>query len=222
MAPATDLGRRYDRRFYDTIRNGCRTSAEATIAAVRDRLPIDWHVGHGPGTVVDVGCGEGWWGAQFQPMLVQGFDGGAAPDAQIPVTACDLTLPIPTSERFDLAICLEVAEHLPELAAGHLVSELVRLAPLVLFSAAMPRQGGTGHVNCQPPAYWADLFAGHGYGCDDSLRWDIWDLPDVEPWYKSNLLLFGDRIPTSQPSLGRSAGRLPRHVIHPDLWLDNR
>lgn len=203
MALATDLGRRYDGRFYDKIRNGCRSSAEAVLPVIANRLGS-------VSSVVDVGCGEGWWGAQFQ--AAEGFDGGAAAAAQIPVTVCDLTEPIPTDRRFDLAICLEVVEHLPETSACLIVGELVRLAPTVLFSAAMPRQGGTGHVNCQPPAYWADLFAAHGYGCDDTLRLDIWDLPNVEPWYKSNLLLFSEAID----------GGPARHIIHPDLWLGRR
>lgn len=211
MAPGTDLGRRYDTEFYDIIRPGCRRSAEATLDVIAGHLGA---VAGSVSTVVDVGCGEGWWGRQFQDAgaTVVGFDGGTAPQAQIPVTVCDLTQPIPTTERFDLAICLEVAEHLPESAGAHLVAELVRLADVVLFSAAMPRQGGTGHVNCRPPAYWAARFASEGYGCDGSLRWPIWDLPEVEPWYKSNLLLFGRSIEVSKPL----------HVIHPDLWLEPR
>lgn len=205
MAPAT----RYDARFYDRIRNGCRASAEATISAIRDRLPEVW-------SVVDVGCGEGWWAAQFPDGVRHGFDGGQTPDAQIPVTTCDLTQRIPTDDVYDLAICLEVAEHLPEASAGHLVAELVRLAPVVLFSAAMPRQGGTGHINCQPPAYWEALFASHGYGCDDELRFRIWNHPAVEPWYKSNLLLFSAAF---EPYAN---GDVARHVIHPELWLGRR
>lgn len=204
----------YDARFYDAIRDGCRRSAEAVAPIVNAEYFTEAYIPRRADHVVDVGCGEGWWGRQFAGLgaVVQGYDTGAVPDAQIDVAVCDLTGPIPDRGGHDLAICLEVAEHLPETAAAHLVAELVRLAPTVLFSAAMPRQGGTGHVNCQPPAYWADLFAQHGYGCDDELRFKVWDNPAVEPWYKSNLLVFDSTIPHTTP----------RHVIHPDLWLEPR
>lgn len=201
------MGTAYDTKFYDAIRDGCRNSANATVPAILNRIgPVT--------TVVDVGCGEGWWGAAFG-CDAQGFDGGDTPNPVIPVTTCDLTQRIPTDDHFDTAVCLEVAEHLPAVSGAHLVAELVRLAPVVVFSAAMPRQGGTGHVNCQPPAYWADLFADHGYSCDGSIRFDIWDIPDVEPWYKSNLLICS-KVTRDEPH------RRPLHLIHPDLWLSKR
>lgn len=209
MALATD---QYDARFYDAIRAGCQASAAAVVPVVLDRVgPVN--------SVADVGCGEGWWGTAFQQAgatTIRGFEtGDRRESAGFPIIPADLTERIPTGDRFDLAVCLEVAEHLPEASAAHLVAELVRLAPVVVFSAAMPRQGGTGHVNCQPPAYWADLFAVHGYSCDGSLRFDIWDLPEVEPWYKSNLLLCS-KVTRDEPH------RRPLHLIHPDLWLANR
>jgi hypothetical protein len=50
-------------------------------------------------------------------------------------------------KRFDLAISLEVAEHLPEGSAGALVSTLIEAAPVVVFSAAIKGQSGTNHIN---------------------------------------------------------------------------
>jgi SAM-dependent methyltransferase len=201
----------YDTRFYDAIRAGCRASAAAVVPVVLDRV--------GPvGSVLDVGCGEGWWAQAFHDA---GVDSGdvAVPAPDVKLVRQDLTVPIVDPrqlERFDLAVCLEVAEHLPAERAESLVADLCQLAPVVLFSAAMPRQGGTGHINCRPPGYWADLFAARGFTADGSLRWAVWDHPDVEPWYKSNLLLFtaGGDTPTG--------GARPLHVIHPDLWLENR
>lgn len=207
---------KYDPKFYDAIRAGCIASAQAVVPYVREALvdPVR--------TVVDVGGGEGWWARAF---LDHGateatcLDGGTrheeAPGVRfIPV---DLTRPFSMHDVFDLAVCLEVAEHVPAVHADRLVESLCNLAPVVLFSAAMPRQGGTGHVNCQPPAYWAEKFAAHGYICDGSLRWAIWDLPEVEPWYKSNLLLFRHAWRYDDP-----AHEEPLHVIHPDLWLQPR
>lgn len=205
----------YSETFYNRIREGCQRSAEAVVPVVLDR------VGH-LSSVVDVGCGEGWWGDAFASAgvwRVLGLDGEYVKDspegATIQREGVDLSQHFELDEHFDLAVCLEVAEHLSESRAAGFVADLCALSDVVLFSAAMPRQDGTGHVNCQPPAYWAALFANEGYSCDGSLRWDVWNNPDVEPWYSSNMLLFR-RI------AGVARTEVPLHVIHPDLWLTPR
>lgn len=176
----------YDRSFYDTIRSGCQTSADVVVPMVLARL----------GTirsVVDVGCGEGWWAEAFarRGCAVLGIDGDHVDSAVTPLgdnlIASDLTLPLPQVGRFDLAVSLEVAEHLPEWRAAGFVEDLCRLAPVVLFSAAIPHQTGAGHINLQWPSYWADLFYRHGYDFDGSIRFDLWDDDRVEPWYRQNL-----------------------------------
>ncbi len=72
--------------------------------------------------------------------------------------------------RFDLATCLEVAEHLPAANSRHLVRQLTSAAPLVLFSAAPPGQGGEGHINCQPLSYWRKIFEEFGFRMLDPFR----------------------------------------------------
>lgn len=103
-----------------------------------------------PGKVVDVGCATGYWLAAFSSRgvgSVLGIDGDYVDWGSLRIdpasfVAHDLThLPLPVEDRFDLALCMEVAEHLPPESATPLVAELVRLAPLVLFSAAIPDQG---------------------------------------------------------------------------------
>ena len=64
-------------------------------------------------------------------------------------TAVDLRDSFAIGRTFDLAISLEVAEHPPEEFAEPLVERLVTAAPFVLFSAAIPEQGGIHHVNEQ-------------------------------------------------------------------------
>ena len=65
---------------------------------------------------------------------------------------------------FDLAICFEVAEHLEEHWADRLVDTLSDCAPIIVFSAATPGQGGSYHHNEQPHSYWLDKFKErHGY-----------------------------------------------------------
>lgn len=190
----------YTAAFYDAIAHGARTSAAVLVPLILSRHPAS--------TVVDIGCGQGWWGAEFEraACMVTGVDGVHVPDRQLDTyVEHDLIDPLPDLGRFDLAVCLEVAEHLPEERAASLVAELCALAPAVVFSAATPHQPGAGHINCQWPSWWAQLFAEHGYKVDGSLRWKVWNDDLVEPWYRQNLLL-------ASPKARRTE---PLDVIHP-------
>lgn len=190
----------YTLGFYDQIAGGCRSSAAVVAPLVLARHPSR--------TVIDVGCGQGWWGAAFTALgcTARGVDGAYVPDRQLADFAeHDLTRPLDDLGRYDLAICLEVAEHLPESRAAGLVADLVGLAPVVLFSAAIPHQSGAGHINLRWPSWWAELFVEHGYQVDGSLRWLIWDDDRVESWYRQNLLIASrDTIPVG-----------PLDVVHP-------
>jgi hypothetical protein len=84
---------------------------------------------------------------------------------------------------------LRLPEHLRPLVARSFLESLVRHGDTILFSAAIPGQGGTGHVNEQWSSYWADLFAEHDYRPLNALRGALWDAHDVEPWYRQNCLL---------------------------------
>ena len=191
----------YDDRFYDGIADGSERSARIVAGILRERSE--------PESVLDVGCGRGWWGRAFADLgaRVVGVDGDYVADPLIDdFHAADLALSLPDLGRFDLAICLEVAEHLPQERAASFVADLCRAAPTVVFSAAIPHQTGAGHINLQWPTWWARLFAEHGYGCDDSLRFDIWGDARIEPWYRQNLLIFDDSLPLD---------RAPLDVTHP-------
>jgi hypothetical protein len=85
--------------------------------------------------------------------------------------------------KYDLAICLEVAEHLPVSSAGTLVDSITRASDLILFSAAIPLQTGTHHINEQWQDYWAALFDQRGFVASDIVRPAIWGRPDVRWWY---------------------------------------
>ncbi len=102
----------------------------------------------------------------------------------------DLSEAFDLGRTFDLALSLEVAEHLPGDAANEFVASLVRHAPTILFSAAIPGQGGTDHLNEQWPDYWAEKFAAHGYMAVDAIRPRIWADPAIEFWYAQNAILY--------------------------------
>jgi len=195
----------YSKDFFEMIRAGCERSAKEVAPLVYSLIK--------PRSVVDVGCGQGWWGAAFADLgaEVVGVDGDYVTDPVVDLRHHDLTAPLPDLGTFDLAVCLEVAEHLPAPVAGQLIDDLCRLAPFVLFSAAIPKQGGVGHLNEQWPAYWVDHFHRNGFECSGDLRWEIWQNPDVEPWYCQNLILAGKSLPSHMDN------RVPP-IAHPTIW----
>lgn len=131
----------------------------------------------------------------------------------------DLTEPLDSCGPFDLAVSLEVAEHLPESHAPNSIASLTELAPLVLFSAAIPHQGGTHHVNEQWPEYWSSLFRERGFRVIDCIRPQIWNNEDIPYWYRQNTLLFADsRALHSHPRLSHALQQTNESmlaVVHP-------
>jgi SAM-dependent methyltransferase/predicted O-methyltransferase YrrM/lipopolysaccharide biosynthesis glycosyltransferase len=183
----------YTRDFYELIGEGTRSSAREIIPLLLDLLqPIL------PKSVVDVGCGTGSWLGAFQKLGIAdclGIDGDYVDRTilQIPLNqfqSADLKQPLQLNRKFDLAISLEVAEHLPSTCAENFVNSLTQLAPIILFSAAIPFQGGVEHVNEQWPQYWAYYFQKNGFAVIDCLRQKIWNNDKVEPWYAQNILVF--------------------------------
>ena len=204
----------YDGAYYDDLAPGSRRSADRVLPLVFDLLT--------PRRVADFGCGSGAWLAAAQALgaEITGLDGDWLPRDRLEVApervqAADLTEPVDLGARFDLALCLEVAEHLPAAAAATLVASLVRHAPAVLFSAAVPGQGGTGHIHEAWPTVWRDLFAQHGYACHDVIRGRIWTDRAIDVWYRQNLLLF---LGPDAPVPDRAPVAAPLSVVHPDLW----
>jgi hypothetical protein len=125
----------------------------------------------------------------------------------------NLTQPWDLGRRFDVAICLEVAEHLESDFAPILIDSLVRHADRIFFGAARPGQTGQHHVNCQWPSYWQKKFNDRGFVCADDIRWKIWDDERIEPWYRQNIFLA-----TRDAQRAGTEPRL-RSVIHPDKSL---
>ena len=180
----------YDSRFYDYLGPGAERSA-ATI------------VGHllavvKPESILDVGCGQGVWCAAWKKAGVEQVVGvdGTHVDAgalKIPVedfVAHDLSQAFDLGRTFDLVMSLEVAEHLPASSADDFVDSLTRHGSLVMFSAAVPGQGGESHVNEQSYGYWRSKFACRGYRCFDYIRPRVRKDRQIEPWYRYNTLLF--------------------------------
>jgi SAM-dependent methyltransferase len=204
----------YSNDFFRGQVDGSASSASVVVPLVLSLLTVK--------SVIDVGCGVAPWAAEFLAKDVPevwGIDGDYVDRLQlrIPVDcffAHDLTRPIRLNRTFDLAVCLEVAEHLPESRAHGLVADLTSLAPCVLFSSAVPGQGGTSHVNEQYLSYWADIFQEQGYEGIDPIRPWILGNKAVEWFYQQNIVMF---VAKEHPLLAKNCLKA-RDIIHQTLY----
>jgi SAM-dependent methyltransferase len=216
----------YNNTFYHDLEHGAIASARVIVPSILDYV--------NPRSIIDVGCGNGAWLSVFREHGIDdllGIDGDYV-DRDILLIPQEnflsgkLTDPPIIERGFDLALSLEVAEHLPSDTSEAFVAYLASLAPVVLFSAAIPFQGGTYHINTQWPEYWARIFERHNYVCVDPLRREFWDNENIAPWYAQNLLLFVSRHRLKDyPLLDKEYGHMtpkPLSLVHPHTYLEMR
>jgi len=185
-----------------------------------------------PKTVVDFGCGIGNFLGVFKNYGAQevlGLDGSWARTEKLTanLTAnefkeADLEKEVVLDHSFDLAICLEVAEHLAEDSADILVSNLTRASQCILFSAAIPAQGGQNHINEQWLSYWTAKFKTQGFIAHDVIRPLIWHHDKLQWWYKQNIVLLTHESVTHLAKSFDLKDVPVRDLVHPELFKDKQ
>jgi len=172
-------------------------------------------------SAVDIGCGVG----TFLSVLcdkgvnkIQGIDGDWVDESMLMIgreqfLKANLVSPPSIDERYDLAICLEVAEHLPIDAARNFIKWLCKLSNVILFSAAIPGQGGENHFNESWQSYWVQLFEDEGYVTNDFIRSAIWQDEKIPFWYRQNIFVF-----TKHPHRINCQASMPIDIVHPELY----
>lgn len=212
----------YTQKFYESQVNESLESAKEVVPLIIELFS--------PKSVIDVGCGIGTWSSVFLDQgvqRVQGIDGDYVDSKQllIPVDnfkPVNLKEAVNLEEKFDLAVSLEVIEHLEDNKGKQLVKSLTELAPIVVFSAAIPGQGGTNHINEQWQSYWANEFDICRYDAYDMVRPLIWGNKKVYVCYKQNIIVYVSREYIAK-NPDKDFGQVIKNTftldtIHPSSW----
>jgi len=198
----------YQDSFFEYHLQGAIASAENVIPVLLEYVS--------PASVIDIGCGIGAWLKIWQSKGVKeitGVDGDYVNRKQLQIK----------EENFH-AFNLEVAEHLPANNADAFIDSLCKLGDVIVFSAAVPGQGGTMHVNEQYPEYWANIFSKKGYVPVDCIRHRIWNDNRIQWWYRQNILFFvKESVLANYPKLNeayKGIGNNALSFIHPELYKE--
>ena len=215
--------KQYTKNFFSELESNSYLSAKKVLPIVNELF--------NPTSVIDIGCGTGeWlrvWNEDLKITDFKGVEGEYVNKALVKIeekklVIHDLKLPYFEEKKYDLAMSLEVGEHLPSSTSEQFISTLVRLSDVVLFSAAIPNQEGTYHINEQYPEFWAALFQKFGYIPVDCLREKLWNISGIEYWYKQNMIVFINKNALSKyPQLSHHIlNTTPDYLfrIHPDFY----
>lgn len=217
------------RLMSDEMRRSAEVAVPVIVRWLLDHRADGTYPGGGwaPERAIDVGCGPGWWAAHLhadyctEVLGLDGPEGGKAiTDLDIPLlrfAEADITRLMPEDDqRRDLAVSLEVGEHLTADQAAPFVATLQQLAPVVVFSAAIPGQGGVGHVNERWPDWWAAMFRDSGWETSGAIRRHLWDLDGLAPYYAQNMFVAWEPGCLELP-YGTEQGKVDA-LVHPGVW----
>jgi SAM-dependent methyltransferase len=190
-------------------------TTELARSAARTVCPI-LHSALKPDSVLDVGCAQGAWLVEWNALgaKVKGLDSSRHEGLLVEDGAFDvanLEDGFSVASRFDLAQCLEVAEHLTPAGGARLIESLAQAADIVVFSAAPPGQGGENHVNERPYTFWRDIWSDQGFAMFDAIRPEIAGHQTIPPWYRFNMFLFANKS---------GVARLPAHIANTELPMN--
>lgn len=206
----------YSKQFFDDENRDSFLAARIIVPLIIDLLH--------PASVLDVGCGVGNWLHEF---MVRGVEDVIGVDFYVdsrrlvfPVSkyrTIDLRKRFTLGRKFDVTICLEVAEHIPEESSIALVDSITETSDIIIFSAAIPSQGGIHHINEQWAEYWSNLFNSKGFLPLDGLRGIIWADKRLSFWYRQNILIYIRSSVIKRMSMPDGGLRLS--VVHPSNFV---
>lgn len=149
------------------------------FGGIADRVVEDIH----PATVLDAGCAMGFlveglrkreveaYGIDISEYAIQNVHEDIRPYCR--VGSITDAFPI----RYDLIVSIEVLEHMSKEEAEVAIQNFCAHTDDILFSSTPFDYKEITHYNVQPPEYWAEQFARHGF-----LRDVDFDASFITPW----------------------------------------
>lgn len=206
----------YGRNFHATRHQKTQHSANTILEIILPSLP-------NVKSVIDIGCGVGTWlmsASEKGATSIAGYDGPWVDRKllQIPEHCfhqTNLAESLEITVSADLAICLEVLEHIPEAAANERMDLLLSKCRFLLFGAAVPLQGGAGHINEKPQSYWVNYITSQGFIAYDPIRTKIWNDCSIPYWYKQNIFLY-----VNEKDAQFLPEEIARHRLTPESLID--
>ena len=182
----------YDENFWKD------TGGNYNYRSAKIILPIIFKY-YKPNSIIDIGCGIGTWlRAAFELGItnIKGIDCNEISEDFLLVPRKYISIDDlenhenKDNKKYDLAISVEVAEHLDNSVSEHFIKTLISYSNIIIFSAAIPYQGGEHHINCQTPEFWYNIFNKYGYVCFDfrNTLMNMWE--NINPCYAQNILLY--------------------------------
>jgi SAM-dependent methyltransferase len=223
--PKPDYGT-YDDHYHDLKAAESRRAADAMLPLVLAVVDVE--------SMLDVGCGYGDWLAAARALGIADLAGVEGPWAEawrdrgvlatpFELMLLDLEAPLRLERRYDLVVCIEVAEHLTAARGSGFVADLCAAGGAILLGAAIPGQKGPNHVNERWPSEWADDFARHGYQPIDCIRPRVWGDSALLVHHRQNPVLFVHEDGLAEARA--RAAKLPQpssaalDLVHPQFFL---
>ena len=215
---------KYGKEFYMSEGESAKRASEILLPYILERMDCR--------SIIDFGCETGEWlkiaknfrgrNKEEVEREITGIDGEYAKDYLqiqedefIPFNLCEK---IDLNRKYDLAMSLEVAEHLPEDKADIFVDNITKHSDIVLFSAAIPGQGGYEHYNEQHVSYWKEKFAKHGYKMCDCIRKVFWRDDRIDVFYRQNMVLYvKEELKENVEEVFYTEATID-DMVHPWLW----
>lgn len=178
-------------------------------------------------SVLDFGCGLGTWckaATELGITNAYGIDLHKYHEKNMYISesnyhSLDLRKKVKLNYDIDLAISVEVAEHIENKHCQTFLNNICLHSKVVLFSAAVPFQGGRNHINEQPLSYWVNKFNQKGYLLMDYIREQIWNDQSIDIWYRNNCVLFVHEDSYSEIHDRFGVKKSLIDVIHPDMLI---
>ena len=150
-----------------------------------------------PKKVVDIGCGPGTYVYSLRDNGINayGYDIDDRVDGKDYLKKLSL---FEINDKSDVVICLEVAEHIETSLSDSIVDSIIRNVNddgIIIWTAAIPGQGGVGHINCQKKEYWEEKFISRGFHRDCAIESNLLEYIRSGPymgWFLQNLMVFKD------------------------------